>query len=480
MLVPLSRSAAHSLAGTVTHPVFWRLPEKERRLREQEFQALRSGYRNPDHKTSELPQYEAQQPPLYYLLLSIPYALVSGLSLPARILALRLVSVCLTVPALLFCYGIARRLSASRQVALLVPVLLALFPGLFIDVCRVGNDCLAVTFGAAAVYCAVRLMRDGAVLRGWVLLGIVLVLALLTKAYFVALAPLVPLLGAAEIIRRRSRARQTLARCAVAFLIVLLGAGWWYWRTWAETATLSGEQLDAVAASAGLQGKLAAIRGIHWFRVLDAAAATHLWGGGWSFLRISLWIHRVFKLTALIALVGGVVLAARWGLRGIRRRRVDSGGTRFAVVAAAWLLAWCIVGYDTLIFYILSGESTTVGWYSYGALGAEAALFAAGFAGAAGLRRAARCLTAVAILHLALDFYTLQFVSIPHYTGLAPADSGIGEICARLSVAKASGIGPAVVAVAWGAYLFASAALAIYALMWWRRRTASTPIDTTA
>ncbi len=479
-LVPLSASAARIAGSRLTHDEFWKLPERERLMRARDFEALRSDYRSPDPSPRVLNQYEAQQPPLYYALLAAPYRLVSGFSLPARILVLRVVSLCIAAFALVFAYATARRISAARRMAMLVPVLLVSFSGLYIDVCRVGNDSLAIALGSAILFCSVRLISRESGLRDWIVLGIVLALALLTKAYFIAMIPLLPLLAGIEVFRRRTSVLRTVSLCLLAFVIACAASGWWYWRTWTLTGTLSGEQLDTMAASAGLHSKLTALGNIRWFRVLDTAAVTHIWVGGWSFLGVRSWMYRVFEWSALLALAGLLALATRWSLRFVRSRGLGCSAARCAVLGFAWILAGLVLVYDAVAIFLATGGSLTIGWYSYAVLGAEAVLLVAGFVGLAGIRRAAWCVAAVAILALAFDLYTMHFLLIPYYTGLIDhrpggalesfhvtilGDIGIREIVARLSQGK----GPAgfvLIAFAWAVYLAATGALIAYAASW--------------
>src|SRR5215204_37105 len=74
--VPLSSHAAMDVPGAITHDQFWKIARAER-----------------TRDSFALAQYEAQQPPLYYWLSTIPYSAFEHQSLPARVLALRLFSV---------------------------------------------------------------------------------------------------------------------------------------------------------------------------------------------------------------------------------------------------------------------------------------------------------------------------------------------------------------------------------------------------
>jgi hypothetical protein len=113
----------------------------------------------------------------------------------------------------------------------------------------------------------------------------------------------------------------------------------------------------------------------------------------------------------------------------------------------------------------------------YGIAGAEVVLLASGFTGLLGTRRSAGCVAAIAALACALDLYTVHFVSVPYYAGLTahlpsgflatfrPASLrgiGLAGVFTRLSVNKAAGLGPSVLAALWIGYLCATAGLMAY------------------
>lgn len=74
----------------LTHDDYWRLPEHERRKRENQLPALGIGLQS--HQANDF-LYEGKQPPLYYWLLSWIFRLSEGMSLPQRVFMLRFVSV---------------------------------------------------------------------------------------------------------------------------------------------------------------------------------------------------------------------------------------------------------------------------------------------------------------------------------------------------------------------------------------------------
>ena len=479
-LAPLAASAAENAIGSLTHDAFWRLPAEERLRRERELNSLETPARKACTGPGALIAYEAQQPPLYYLILALPYLAVRNSSLPAQVLTLRLASVLLAAAGIFLSYRLALRVPACRRAAIPILLLLASWPGLLIGVSRIGNDGPALALGSAVMVClfrtvcSFRTIWPGAARGGWVLAGVTLGAALLTKSYMLALVPLLPLAALVQMLRQKTGRLRTGSGCLLALALAGLIAGWWYVRNWMATRTLSGEQIDAAAARFGLAGKLAAMAQVNWLRVVDAAAATHIWTGGWSFLGVRSWMYRVFELMVLASGAGLSVLLWRL-VRRASRGRISGGDARFSLALCAYLFFCLGLGYYAISVYLARGISTALGWYLYGIAGAETVLLASGFTGLAGGRRAAGCMAALAALACALDLYTVHFISMPYYTGIiahTPSGRlaafhvsdlrgiGISGLFERLAVNQPRGIGAPVIAAMWSGYVCATAALA--------------------
>ena len=473
-LVPISAAAAESSAEALTHDAFWQLPLEERLRRERELKELRPSYKGEPLTNSGLKQYEAQQPPLYYSLLALVYLAIKDDSLPVRVFALRFVTLFIGAVGILLGCELAREVSSSRRAALPIMLLLALSPGLLVDLTRIANDGLALTLGSAFLLCLCRILRGTSRWRDWMLTGAALGAALLTKSYMLGLVPLLPLAALVEAFRGKLRLSQAAGRLLLALAFAGSIAGWWYAGAWQATGTVSGEQLDIAAARFGLSGKLAAVGSIQWLRVLDSAATTHIWTSGWSFLVVRSWMYRVFECMAIAAGVGLIALTARL-LGKMHRRGLGIGDACFSLIAFAYLLFCAGVAYYAIVVYLTRGISTGIGWYLDGVAGIEAVLLAAGFTGLLGTRRAVGWVAAVAALAGILDLYTVHFVSAPYYAGLTahlpsgflatfhPASlRGIGltGVFARLSMNKP--FGPSVLLALWIGYLCATAWLVAY------------------
>jgi 4-amino-4-deoxy-L-arabinose transferase-like glycosyltransferase len=477
-LAPLSAAAAGYSRDSLTHDEFWRLSPEQRLAREHEFESLRASYQSADAGGTMLRQYEAQQPPLYYLLLAPIYLCIRMFSFPAQIFILRFSSVLIASVGLLLSYKIALSLPASRRAAVPVLLLLVSWPGLLLDVSRIGNDSLALTLACALILSLFRIMRGPFRLSRWALMGIILGAALLAKAYMLAFIPLLPLVLLPERLRRRPGIVSASKGMAIACAIAAVIAGWWYVATWRDTGTLSGEQVEVSAARFGYAGKLIAVQSINWIRVLDSAAATHIWTGGWSFLNVRSWIYRVFECVAALATIGLAFLLVRLGIRS-RRRKLTPPAACFFLAVAAFALFCSGLAYSAVGRYLTQGVFSALGWYLYAVAGVEFVLLASGFTGLVGTRRSGACVAGAALLACVFDLYTAHFVSIPYYTGLVahlpsgavasfhPAavlkNIGVQEMIARFAANKPAA--PSLLITLWAAYVCVTIGLLAWSIV---------------
>jgi hypothetical protein len=335
------------------------------------------------HEASDpMTLFEAQQPPLYYWILSLPNRIWTANDIATRVHRLRLISVLMASLTIPFAWLAALELFSSRALAVSVCALITAMPGLMIDIARIGNESLAIALGSWLI---LLLLRKNAPA-----LGIALGLGLLTKAYFLAFIPIL-------IFRRR------IYSLGVALSI----GGWWYWRNFRLTGTWTGEIMDVAATRVGWTAKLAAVGKIHWLRVLDVALWTHIWTGAWSFLTVRSWIYRVFEL--VFAVVSIMVVLA------VLRRPMGRFKAKLAMLISLEGLFALAISYQSLGIFIAKNMSLGAGWYFYALVVDEALLLASGLLILVGRRRVLFAMGFLIALFAALDVYSAIFVLARHY-----------------------------------------------------------------
>jgi hypothetical protein len=342
------------------------------------------------------PNYEAHQAPLAYLAMAPLDALLSGLPIRTRVLWLRLFAACLSVALTwLACLRLAASMhmpQTFRPALLFAAFSCQMF---YATVAHVANDWLAVpalTWVIAALFDTV----DRPSRRSGLWLGIVAGAALLVKAYFLALLPLV----VAVAIWRR----------AALTLVGIIVAAPWYVRNILLYSNLTGTQ--EAYNGIGIAQVMHALVAINWTATAGYMARASLWTGNNSFTS--------FSTTTLNAML---ILIATGGVLCIMRR---DRGPRFRVLFAAIGLYCAMLLYATGAIYArTNGESAGASpWYSIPLL---APVYAAVFMGFARAGRAARWLTSAFVALSAYVLVATYWVKLlPVYSGY----DGPGRIAA--------------------------------------------------
>src|ERR1700722_13489370 len=196
----------------VTHDAYWRLPEEERSRRQRALAALGRGGA-AGQESGALLLYEAQHPPLYYAIMAVPYYLARDWPLVERVWLLRILSVTLASLVVPGTYFLGRAVFGDPACGVGAAALVTAMPGVMITLARVSNESLAIALGTAILVAMARPRRNP-----W-MLGVLLGMALLTKAYFLTTALALLVWLALEAWRSRSTA------AARGLLLVVIPAG---------------------------------------------------------------------------------------------------------------------------------------------------------------------------------------------------------------------------------------------------------------
>jgi hypothetical protein len=380
-LSTLSREIGSSLllapAGVVVHRnlpyvTTWReyfsSPPADRAAVRARMYELPPGLRR---QSSGIPNYEAQQAPLAYFLLALPERLLAGVSLPVRVLALRII--CAVAGGLLLFFGAE---SLFSEIGLRGPYRGAALFCVFscqmtwATIAHVANDWLAVPLTVWSLTMAVRYLRRP---RPGAVVGIagLLALGLLTKAYFFALVPVALIPG---LLLKRWR------DLCIVIAIVLLAAGPWYARNLLRYGAITGMQ--EARADIGATALIHAAGGLDWRRVVVVNARAALWTGNNSFLSFS---ERTLTAIIVVWLIALVLWAAG------RHTRAEW----IAVCGVALFVAALV--YMTVISYIYTHGVATgpEPWHSQVLV---APMLGLGFLGCSRLRRPGRPVAIVLVI----------------------------------------------------------------------------------
>jgi hypothetical protein len=354
--------------------------------------------------------YEAQQPPLAYLLLA-PFDLVwRDLPLPARVFRLRLVcgfaAVLLTAWGMLRLAGLLEVKPVFADTALFVVFTSQMF---YATTAHITNDWLAVPLFALVVAQGIAMYqtpRLGSALG----LGALLGAALLTKAYFLPLVVLAA--GIVVACARRKKLRRRDA--ALGGLLCLAMAAPWYVANLVR-GNVSGMQETAAGAPAGELVR-AALR-LPWLKTLWSTAHSAMWTGNNSYVAFS-----GVTTTIMLALVAAGFLVyyanpERGGIAAWER-----------IVLAAILLETLGLAYATVVFYWAShgAASTPSPWYWQALWPSAVVLLMLGYSRGGDRWRPAAMAMAGLWTYVLAATYVAKLV--PYYAGLSDGRGRLTDI----------------------------------------------------
>ena len=250
-------------------------------------------------------------------------------------------------------------------------------------------------------------------------------------------------------------------------------AGGWYARVHAATGSWSGQGDDAALRHVSLLQKLSAIPHVNWKSGVLSVLISHIWFGGWSFLRVPRGVYVAAMLVIAVAIAGVVI-------RLYRRRDAADEIRDLLVLAAFYVCFWAGLAYHVLVTFLHQGVSASTGWYLYATVAAEVVLLVWGLEAFFPARVVLPALTiAVAGLDLygmhALAHAVLHRVDVPSRTTQSLLHSGatishLPEVFTRLSETRPAWLGSPVLLSWWIGYWVATVGTVLMVLILFRRQ----------
>ena len=310
--------------------------------------------------------WESQHPPLYYILLSPVYLMTNSLSWSKQIFFLRITSYFFAWLGLVLgafgCLGIAKNQTTIKKVQLwnwaaigcgLWPVF---FPAWFSDVARLGNDSVCVLLIALTWIVCLRMIQRGVSIKYFLLMGLILGLGCLTKAFFVpvSMGVLAFWVFRQRKVGGRSGLKQVVGFSSSALILIMILSGWWYWNNLVQYGVLLGSnEMIWLQLAGGLWKELnEKFTFYQWVRGHSVILITFAFIGSWSALKPP-W---VFLLPIGMSVLG-VTSFYLWTIR------------HYTKTSKEWFPVWLsiplLVGlsYHVLIRIGLTGEGRGTGGY---------------------------------------------------------------------------------------------------------------------
>jgi hypothetical protein len=449
---PMAPTVVSNLGNRyTTYAEYWELPETGRKDRERALKAIPGLLRTQeDTSDAAVLSYEAQHPPLYYALASVPYRLLAGTNLVTRVFFLRLFSTLLGSMTIFLAYQVACTLWRSAWERLAIPLLIALLPMFYATVGRISNDSLGVSLFGLLMLLGIRYC-GGPTWQQAAQIGAVAGLGLLTKAYFLTALPVIVLILFWPRLFRKS-AQRNWADIACGLLCLFLTAGWWYLRNYLLYGNVSGLFEAGMAPQLSLAGRFSVLFRVPWIESINVMLRQHVWTANNSFASLSRMVYLAAYAVAAASAIGLLL-----ELRALLRR--DSGRSTIPVLLGFYSFFMAGLMYQMVQDFLVVGRAGGVGgWYMSAMAVSEVILVVAGLQTAFGIRWRRAAAFIVMGFSLLLNFLGYYCKAIPFYSGLAIphfklwdffqiySPSGMAGMLRNLALNKPDFLSPAVIA----------------------------------
>ena len=478
-LVPTPWELQNTDPSLTSHDRYWNLTKEERERREAGLLGMPRSW-SVQKSEGARKIYEAQQPPLYYWLMSVPLRAASGLTLPARAFLIRLLSLLLASLAIPAGFLLSKKIWRNEPFALGITALISIMPGLMTDICRVCNDSLALLLYTVMVYAALLFFEKPRLRTRGLLLACSLGMGLITKAYFLTAVPALAVLVLINL--RRQKGQNLLVRGGVVFVVAGMISAWWYMRNHMLTGTWSGLMQDVSLKNISFVDLFRKIPEVDWVNAFKSTLLSHIWFGNWSFLQVRSWMYRVYQYMGALALIGFLIYWVRSFFRRLPQTLPSPGSV---LILFSFYGFFCLgISYHVLMTFMANNSSSSAGWYFYALIFPQTLLIMVGLAILLPSKIHKYLIPAATLSFGLLDIYTVHFISIPYYVGLIQhkangsletfylsriQDIGIWKIFTRMSWDEPFS-GPLAAMMIWICYLVATGILFVISLRIMRRQ----------
>ena len=358
--------------------------------------------------------YQAQHPPLAYVLaLPIWRALKTAHPLEA-IYAIRTMNLLLVAAALVLFAGALERLVSAFALRVAVFALVCLHPLFFQNVARVANDALAVATGLAGISLLVLADRRTLVTRGLLAAGCIAA-SIWSKQTSLTLIPALvlglPLIGWVHGVSAGRLWRAT-SIVSVAFLLLVAPLWLWSYQHYGSIITTQ-DALELAARGSVVHALATSLVNLAWGAVVETLFVPgRPWVGGWSFLGmhetladVYAWYWGILLTAAGVGAVVAMLRRARSNEPAAPVLRTDGGAVGGLAVCAAVVIFTALgMIYHALSSHAVFGQSTTNPWYFMTALPFLFVLLVRGLE-AINRQLATAATAALAVLFVAIDLH---------------------------------------------------------------------------
>nr|WP_319493600.1 hypothetical protein [uncultured Desulfobacter sp.] len=307
--------------------------------------------------------WQAQHPPLYYVIMALFVKQTEGMSLVRQMFILRTVSYLMALGGVGF--GLVafrnREIPLKQDLAvwgfMIYPLILPMF---FFEFARIGNDALCLLLVGLLTWCLKYAWEPFSQHRYVLASGFVLGIGLLTKAFFFPIGVGLAVWMGLYLVHDRGLSKEQkfalLFRGSVILALgLLVGGGWYFYKLMAFGDFIGGNDSLRLAAKGGLLANIKNHASFFSFaRGVIVIFVTYVWAGSWSLVRFPIYFY-----LPQLALAASLLVAYSWHMK----KRCPSFKEQ------SWLTVWMFFTFGAgLVYHVLqcaalNGNGNTPGWY---------------------------------------------------------------------------------------------------------------------
>src|SRR3989338_2419697 len=279
----------------VGYKTFWNSSEKP--VRDQ-LNAI-TQLKNHDQSPFTISNWQAQHPPLYYLLFSPIYKIYQNSSLVHTVITLRWISIVLVSLGFLPLYVLFRLFFSPLESSIGL-LLFAVYPSTFILFGHLTNDALAFPLFSTLILLCFLQLKNGISRIHSILIGLFLGLGIITKLYFLTATIPIVFIYLRSFISYKHEKKYVL----INFLILIITAGAlsmpWFYHNWHTYGTWNSTFHATILKNIDFLDKFYSVTKVNWKGFFISNNIGLLWAGNWSFVSFPSFIYKCFSYLLLI------------------------------------------------------------------------------------------------------------------------------------------------------------------------------------
>jgi len=309
--------------------------------------------------------YEAQQPPLYYIIFSPVFSwMANSFGFREAVYTLRIINILLGAIAVILLVSPINGIFQDQRESRLCMLAVSMVPMFMMYVSRVTNDPLALTFAGLAIYVLTRMSNRKHFILKAAIVGGMIGIGVLTKMIVFCLLPVSLIYLGYLAMASRIPLRKALI-CSMIIISCYLALAWQYHlQNYHDFGTVFAV-IDTIKNAAANKTFLDLVEQIHFGHIrhyfVGLLVIGNLWTSGWSFLlphKVFYYSYEIILAVSLFGLIPNMVPLLRHPLKTILQLNPN-----LVLCGLIVIFSFMAAYIHTLNSILVYGQIVTVSYY---------------------------------------------------------------------------------------------------------------------